>query len=938
MKRVMILFTSFMMMLNVSNVQAFSAEVDFVESGSNVSTAGNSVDGLVGDKISVDIYVSPTDVPTGIGTFGGVILFDDTILELDTVTPNRSTNLTFIDNLANLALAMVDFSGGTYSIKESTVLYTITFDIIAAGNTDISIGTANGIEFALSDAAASPQIVPTTVTPLSLTTTEPSSNADLATLTVSGQTLSPTFNANTTSYTVTVPYLTTSVNVAATLSDSTASLSGTGTKNLTVGNNSVTVRVTAEDGTIKNYSINIIREADSRSTDNTLSNLEIDGQTLTPTFSSSTTSYNVTVPNDITSLVVDATANDSKATVSISGNTNFKVGSNTITVKVTAENGTVRNYTINVTRQEVPKNDDTSLGSLSVTGQNINPTFNKDVTSYTLTVPFEISKLTINAVANSSTSTVGISSSNLVVGNNTITIKVTAENGDVKNYVITVTREEQIIDKNNKLQDLIVEGFNITPTFNNDIFNYSMVVPYDIDSLLVNAVAESDLASVVVTGNNNLKVGQNEIKVVVTAEDLSKREFTITVTKEAEEVIVLDSDNTLKSLDLGYSYSPIFDSLTSVYILNVENNITSLDITAIPNSDKATYEVIGNNNFKEGINSITIKVSAEDGSIRNYIVNVSRKGLSTQENTESSDNYLTLIDVVGYDISFDKNLNNYNITVPFETSALRINYLKSYSKAIVEIIGNSDFIINSVTPVEIKVKAEDGSVRIYTLNVTRSPLSSDNKLEDLKINGITINNFNTDINNYSLNLTSDEITIEATAFNENAIVTGTGIYELKEGNNTFLISIEDENSFVRYYQVNVYKEIKQDMLLTILPWVGLGLSLLAVIIILIILMRRKPVVEIAKKETEPQKTLIDFKPEFNFDSRNNTGNNEYLATQSLLKQIENKDVYDEVITKDELINAINNKDSETLKILYEQEMLNRKKEELKKSREDEWGI
>lgn len=86
------------------------------------------------------------------------------------------------------------------------------------------------------------------------------------------------------------------------------------------------------------------------SSDASLSALSVSPGRLSPSFSSSRTEYSVSVANSVTSIAVSATVNDSAARYSVSGNTRLSVGTNTVTVRVTAENGAVRNYTIRVTR------------------------------------------------------------------------------------------------------------------------------------------------------------------------------------------------------------------------------------------------------------------------------------------------------------------------------------------------------------------------------------------------------------------------------------------------------------------------------------------------------------------------------------------------------------------------------------------------------------
>ena len=83
---------------------------------------------------------------------------------------------------------------------------------------------------------------------------------------------------------------------------------------------------------------------------NNLSSLSISPGALSPGFSAGTTSYSASVSNSTTSVAVSAKAADSKAKVAVWGNTGLSVGNNTVTVQVTAENGSKKTYTITVNR------------------------------------------------------------------------------------------------------------------------------------------------------------------------------------------------------------------------------------------------------------------------------------------------------------------------------------------------------------------------------------------------------------------------------------------------------------------------------------------------------------------------------------------------------------------------------------------------------------
>jgi len=86
-----------------------------------------------------------------------------------------------------------------------------------------------------------------------------SSNADLASLSLTSATLSPDFSASTTSYTSSVANSVSNITINATVADGKASLTGTGSVSLSEGSNTFNVKVTAENGTTKTYTIVITR-------------------------------------------------------------------------------------------------------------------------------------------------------------------------------------------------------------------------------------------------------------------------------------------------------------------------------------------------------------------------------------------------------------------------------------------------------------------------------------------------------------------------------------------------------------------------------------------------------------------------------------------------------------------------------------------------------
>jgi beta-N-acetylglucosaminidase/uncharacterized protein YraI len=85
---------------------------------------------------------------------------------------------------------------------------------------------------------------------------------------------------------------------------------------------------------------------------------------------------------------------------------------------------------------------------------------------------------------------------------------------------------------NNKLSGLSVEGFAMTPTFSRDTLEYNLIVDSGVSSINVYATALSSLASVKGTGTIALSSGNNDIKVAVTAQNGSAREYVLHVVRQ----------------------------------------------------------------------------------------------------------------------------------------------------------------------------------------------------------------------------------------------------------------------------------------------------------------------------------------------------------------------------------------------------------------------
>lgn len=334
------------------------------------------------------------------------------------------------------------------------------------------------------------------------------------------------------------------------------------------------------------------------STDATLSGLTVSAGTLTPAFSALVTEYTVTVANSVSSITLNATANDGNATVAGAGTKSLNVGANPFNIVVTAEDGTTtKTYKVTVSRENAPLSTDATLSGLTVSAGTLTPAFGTAVTEYTVAVVNSVSSITLNAIANHSNATVaGVGTKSLNVGANPFNIVVTAEDGTTtKTYKVTVTRENASLSTDATLASLTVSAGTLSPAFSSLKTEYTVTVVNSVSSVTLNATANHSNASVAGTGTKTLAEGENRFYIVVTAEDgTTKKTYTVTVVREKSDVGIEDVENAETRIYLNPAMNVLFvESPVPVQKLVVYNihgavalqqssALTSIDVSALP--------------------------------------------------------------------------------------------------------------------------------------------------------------------------------------------------------------------------------------------------------------------------------------------------------------------------------------------------------------------
>ncbi len=131
-----------------------------------------------------------------------------------------------------------------------------------------------------------------------------------------------------------------------------------------------------------------------------------------------------------------------------------------------------------------------------------------------------------------------------------------------------------------------------------------------------------------------------------------------------------------------------------------------LNIVVVPNNEYAEYK-IDKTNLNVGENKITIKVTAEDGSIKNYNLLVIREGLSNNTNVS--------LTVNNEKINF--NVEKPEITVSSETKNLNYSYVLEDINSTLKVTGDKN--LKTGENITFKVVAEDNTQRDYILIVNK---------------------------------------------------------------------------------------------------------------------------------------------------------------------------------------------------------------------------
>lgn len=245
-----------------------------------------------------------------------------------------------------------------------------------------------------------------------------------------------------------------------------------------------------------------------------------------------TATITATVTNATDTSVSWSSLDDNIATVDSTTGKVTAVGTGTvvITAKSNADSNVLATCDITVKIKQL--SNDASIKSLNLTVGTLNKTFSPDDLDYTITIPSSTKELDIKKAISLNDSSAGLlvsGDSNLKNGSK-ITAVVTAESGEQRTYTFTIIKETVDLS----LKSLRVTGYTLDQAFDPNTLTYTLTIPYEAQDVTIQAAATSSDASVSVSGATGLEVGKSIVTVTVSDDDGNKREYKITVTREAE--------------------------------------------------------------------------------------------------------------------------------------------------------------------------------------------------------------------------------------------------------------------------------------------------------------------------------------------------------------------------------------------------------------------
>lgn len=475
-------------------------------------------------------------------------------------------------------------------------------------------------------------------------------------------------------------------------------------------NKVVTLTVTAQNTAFTNvYKVNLVIE---KSSVNTLKDIQLDNVSLEG-FAPETNNYVVELPIGTTEYPeVTYTLGDEYQ------NATLVVNDNVATINVVAEDGTTNEYKVEFV---ILHSSNANLAGIYVDYELVDG-FEPAVTEYNYVLPFgttEMPKVTFDL----GDEWQEVSEINNGVNGDYI-LNVKAEDGTTNAYTIHFS----VAKSDNALLSSILVGEEVIPNFDAEVFEYTYYLPYGETTIpAVNYIKALEVQVVTLVEATSI----NEVTTITVVAEDGKTTNVYTIKWENEE------SSNANLLNIFVDGEPLegFDPADNEYEIVLLYGTTELpEITwTLGDADQTvTLEVTDL--------VALISVEAQDGTPNEYTIYFTIE--------KSAENRLKNIFVKGTQLEgFNPETLAYNIVYPYGTKESDI---PTTADLTYEVFDESEQVelLNNETTLLIRVTAENGDVRTYAI-VQTVALNDNTKLDDILINGVSLDGFDPEILEYT---------------------------------------------------------------------------------------------------------------------------------------------------------------------------------------------
>ncbi|MED3908445.1 cadherin-like beta sandwich domain-containing protein [Peribacillus simplex] len=362
---------------------------------------------------------------------------------------------------------------------------------------------------------------------------------------------------------------------------------------------------------------------------NSLSRLEIEGVALDQKFSEDVHDYSAAVGKDVEKITLLADSPSETAAIYVNGvkmtdgkvkDLTLQTGMNTFEITVSDGGNETVAYTLKVEKLE---SDDNLLTSIGLSKGSL--TFDSKVTAYNASVENEVQSVTVTPTLSDSTAIVKVNGKDatsagvkvtLPVGKTTVKIIVTAENGDEKTYTLTITRtaaketESKDAPKEGEVQKEPSTGTSKAQPSSDKGNKSSLTSAESSNNLKPTSGVSQEPKSQQLESISTQEPKTDSIVNVASADSLGE---------EGNNAPVLNNLTVSSGV-----WNKSFDSNEHTYHIEVDNDVSSVEMYATTNASGATIEYDGESSKKVKIKdkaktAISVTVS-KDGERRTYVL------------------------------------------------------------------------------------------------------------------------------------------------------------------------------------------------------------------------------------------------------------------------------------------------------------------------------